>query len=30
MRDAFRELKTQGKLHHGAGTFRYGDWAVWL
>ena len=30
MRDAFRELKAQGKLHHGAGTFRYGDWAVWL
>ncbi len=30
MRDAFRELKAQGKLHHGAGTYRYGDWAVWL
>ncbi len=30
MRDAFRELKAQGKLHHGAGTFDYGDWAVWL
>ena len=30
MRDAFRELKEQGKLHHGAGTFDYGDWAVWL
>ena len=30
MRDAFRELKAQGKLHHGAGTFHYGDWAVWL
>ena len=30
MRDAFRELKAKGKLHHGAGTFNYGDWAVWL
>ena len=30
MRDAFRELKAQGKLHHGAGTYRYGDWSVWL
>lgn len=30
MRDAFRELKAEGKLHHGSGTFEYGDWAVWL
>lgn len=30
MRDTFRELKAQGKLHHGAGIFNYGDWAVWL
>ncbi len=30
MRDAFRKLKTDGKLHHGAGTFDYGDWAVRL
>ncbi len=30
MRDAFRELKAQGKLHHGAGTFDYGDWAICL
>ena len=30
MRDAFRALDAQGKLHHGSGTFRYGDWAVWL
>ncbi len=30
MRDAFRQLKTDGKLHHGSGTFEYGDWAVWL
>ena len=30
MRDAFRELKENGQLHHGSGTFQYGDWAVWL
>ncbi len=30
MRDAFRQLKEQGNLHHGAGTFHFGDWAVWL
>lgn len=30
MRDAFRSLKQDGKLHHGSGTFDYGDWAVWL
>ncbi|MCM1367818.1 MAG: MBL fold metallo-hydrolase [Roseburia sp.] len=30
MRNAFRELKAQGKLHHGAGTFDYGDWAIRL
>lgn len=30
MRDAFRQLKEEGKLHHGSGTFEYGDWAVWL
>lgn len=30
MRDAFRQLQDQGKLHHGSGTFDYGDWAVWL
>ena len=30
MRDAFRQLKVDGKLHHGSGTFDYGDWAVWL
>ena len=30
MRDAFRQLKADGKLHHGSGTFNYGDWAVWL
>ncbi len=30
MRDSFRELKKNGKLHHGSGIFDYGDWAVWL
>lgn len=30
MRDAFEQLKIEGKLHHGSGTFEYGDWAVWL
>jgi len=30
MRDAFRNLRGEGKLHHGSGTFNYGDWAVWL
>lgn len=30
MRGAFEQLKTEGKLHHGSGTFEYGDWAVWL
>lgn len=30
MRDAFRKLNKEGKLHHGAGTFKFGDWAVWL
>lgn len=30
MRDAFRKLQMEGKLHHGSGKFDYGDWAVWL
>jgi len=30
MRDAFRQLKSDCKLCHGSGTFRYGDWGVWL
>ncbi len=30
MRDAFQQLQARGKLHHGSGTFDYGDWAVWL
>lgn len=30
MRNAFHDLKEKGFLHHGSGTFDYGDWAVWL
>lgn len=30
MRDAFRELKREGKLHHGGGIFQYKDWSVSL
>lgn len=30
MRDAFRQLKAEGKLHHGSGTFKYGDFAIWV
>lgn len=30
MRKAFEELKENGKLCHGSGTFNYGDWGVWL
>lgn len=30
MRDAFRDLNEKGLLHHGIGTFDYGDWAVWI
>jgi glyoxylase-like metal-dependent hydrolase (beta-lactamase superfamily II) len=30
MRNAFQNLDTEGKLHHGSGVFGYGDWAVWL
>lgn len=30
MRNAFRQLKNDGKLCHGSGTFDFGDWAVWL
>lgn len=30
MRDAFQQLRAEGKLRHGSGTFDYGDWAVWL
>lgn len=30
IRNAFRQLKADGKLHHGSGTFDYGDWSVHL
>jgi len=30
MRDALRQLQDEGKLHHGSGTYDYGDWAIWL
>lgn len=30
MASAFRQLKADGKLHHGSGTYHYGDWGVWL
>lgn len=30
MCDAFREIKKEGKLCHGTGTFDFGDWAVRL
>ncbi len=30
MRNAFRQLKADGNLHHGSGKFDYGDWSVWL
>lgn len=30
IRDAFRQIKSEGKLHHGSGTFDYGDFAIWL
>ena len=30
MRDAFRQLKAGGQLHHGSGIFDYGDWSVRL
>ncbi|WP_324824137.1 MBL fold metallo-hydrolase [Sinanaerobacter sp. ZZT-01] len=30
MRDAFEQLKAEGKLHHGSGIFKYGDWGIWL
>ena len=30
MRDTFRQLQNNGKLHHGSGKHDYGDWAVWL
>ncbi|NMM61712.1 MBL fold metallo-hydrolase [Clostridium sp. P21] len=30
MRDAFRQLEWEGKLHHGSGTFKYKDFAIWI
>lgn len=30
MRDALRQLKGEGRLHHGAGVFQYDGWAIWL
>ena len=30
MASVFRQLKADGKLHHGSGTYHYGDWGVWL
>ncbi|AWI03582.1 MBL fold metallo-hydrolase [Clostridium drakei] len=30
MRDAFRQLQSEGKLHHGSGTFKYKDFAIWI
>ncbi len=30
VKDAFRVLNAEGKLHHGSGTYDYGDWAVEL
>ncbi len=30
MRNAFRQLESEGKLRHGSGIFNYGDWSVWL
>lgn len=30
MRDEFRNLKAEGLLRHGGGTFNFGDWAVRL
>ncbi len=30
MREALRQLKKEGNLQHGSGTFKYEDWAIWL
>lgn len=30
MRDAFANLRNNGKLHHGSGVYKFEDWAVWL
>lgn len=30
IRDAFRGLQAEGKLHHGGGQFDYGDFGIWV
>ena len=30
IRDAFRGLAAEGKLHHGAGQFDYGEFGIWI
>ncbi|WPC43972.1 MBL fold metallo-hydrolase [Clostridium sp. JS66] len=30
MRDAFRKLESEDKLHHDSGTFKYKDFAIWI
>ena len=30
IRDAFRQLKAAGRLHHGGGQFDYGDFGIWV
>lgn len=30
MKRAFRQLKSECKLHHGSGVFKYDDFAIWL
>ena len=30
VRNAFRQLKTEGRLHHKSGIFSFGDFSVWL
>ena len=30
IRDAFRALQAEGKLHHGGGQFDYGDFGIWV
>lgn len=30
MLSEFRDLYSEGKLHHGSGKYDYGDWSVWM
>lgn len=30
MYNTLTQLKNEGKLHHGSGTWDYGDWGIWL